>query len=96
MSSERPSTPSSLAIHSNSEARRDGKDFCGDTAFRRPYAAGTRSEPGLHEIESAQQLRLRIFGMAKTDSWKRDAWIGDAARLGIAEQRQNGMVKGTG
>jgi hypothetical protein len=51
----RPSTPSSVAIHFDAKAVRNGENLFGDAAFRWPHALGPHSKHLLVQIERAHQ-----------------------------------------
>src|ERR1700690_503735 len=70
--------------------------FLRDTALRRPYALGTNTKNLLMQIQTTLQLHLSILGMAKTILRQRQARARNRPHVGIADQGQNGVIKGGG
>ena len=92
----RPSTPSSVAIHCDAHAMRDGQHFFRDAALRRPNALGTQPEDFLVQIETAGELFARVFGMAKPALRQRQSRRRHRSYTRIAHQRQNRVIERRG
>src|ERR1700690_845492 len=48
------------------------------------------------QIQTAQELLARVLGMTKTILRQGQAWARNRAHVGIADQRQNGVIEGGG
>src|SRR5438034_9598844 len=74
----------------------DGECLVGNRTFRRPQASGLRAKNSLVILASKPQVLARIFGTAVGAARQRRAGIGDAGDIGIADQRKDGVVEGSG
>ena len=71
---------------------RDSDGFVGDRAFRGPHAGGAEAEAGLGVVERGLNLVAGVLGIAEA-ARQRHVGMGDGSDIGIAQQRQDGVVE---